>query len=269
MDTSPEIPGISTGRIEGYANQMAIRAVVFDLFDTLVDLSWSGLPQAEIGGRVVPTTVGVLHEVVSRRCEIAFEPFVEQLLELDRGFRESHYAKGLELPTLERFETVAESLEVEDAPELAAELTAAHMALLRGQVSLPAHHVEVLAALGQRAMLGLCSNFTHSETALGLLEEYGLKEHLQALVVSDAVGVRKPRGEIFEAVLGELGVTPEETLHVGDSLRADVAGAAQLGIRTVWITRRIADVESALEKHNGPVPDHVIDDLSEVEALLR
>jgi putative hydrolase of the HAD superfamily len=88
------------------------------------------------------------------------------------------------------------------------------------------------------------------------------------VIISDAVGIRKPRSEIFEAVLDELGVAPDETLHVGDSLLADVAGAAPLGIRTAWVTRRIPDAEAALSQHEGPMPDHVINDLSEIEGLL-
>jgi hypothetical protein len=61
-------------------------------------------------------------------------------------------------------------------------------------------------------------------------------------VVSDAFGLRKPRAEIFAEVVTRLGVAPAETLHVGDSLRADVAGAANAGLRTAWITRRVSDV---------------------------
>jgi len=87
-------------------------------------------------------------------------------------------------------------------------------------------------------------------------------------VISDAIGFRKPRAEIFEAVLAELGVAPEETLHVGDNLAADIGGAAPLGIRTAWITRRIADREAALRAHEGPSPDRVIADLAEIEDLL-
>jgi putative hydrolase of the HAD superfamily len=87
-------------------------------------------------------------------------------------------------------------------------------------------------------------------------------------VISDAIGIRKPRAEIFEAVLAELDVAPQEALHVGDSLSADVGGAAPLGIRTVWITRRIADREIALRAYEGPAPDCVIEDLSEIEGLL-
>jgi FMN phosphatase YigB (HAD superfamily) len=247
---------------------MPIRAVVFDLFDTLVDISMSGLPQIEVGGRRFPSTAGELHAVASRHCDIGLEGFVDVLREVDLGFRESRYARGLELPTLERMQAVADKLGVDDAA-LPQALAAAHMRLLRGQVSLPAHHGEVLSALGRRASLALCSNFSHSETALGLLEEYDLARHLDVLVISDAIGIRKPRPEIFEAVLEQLGVRPEETLHVGDSLTADVDGAALLGLRTVWITRRVRDADAALAAHEGASPDHVIEDLAELEVLLE
>jgi putative hydrolase of the HAD superfamily len=131
-------------------------------------------------------------------------------------------------------------------------------------------HGEVLGALGRTLSLGLCSNFTHTETALAVLDDAGLRRHLHpdALVVSDAFGYRKPRAEIFREVLARLGVGADEALHVGDSLRADVGGAAPLGLRTVWITRRVRNPEEALAKHEGPAPDFTIRDLAELPALV-
>jgi putative hydrolase of the HAD superfamily len=103
---------------------------------------------------------------------------------------------------------------------------------------------------------------------LGILEAAGLHGHLEAVVVSDVVGFRKPRSEIFEAVLRELDVAPEEMLHVGDNLHADIAGAYALGIRTAWVTRRVDDPEQRLQDHAGPPPDVTIRDLAEIPALL-
>lgn len=246
---------------------MAIRAVVFDLFDTLVDLSMHNLPRIEIGGRSVPSTAGVLHEVVAAHSDVDFERFIAVLTEVDHAFRETRHARGLELPTLERFEAVVDRLGI-DTPGLPGVLTEAHMGMIREQVSVPEHHKQVLDDLARRVRLGLCSNFSHSAMALCLLDDCGFRAKLDALVISDVIGIRKPRAEIFEAVLAELGVAPEETLHVGDSLSADIGGAAPLGIRTAWITRRIVDREAALRGHAGPSPDCVIEDLSEIEALL-
>ena len=153
-------------------------------------------------------------------------------------------------------------------PSFPALLTSVHMGLFREQVRVPAHHAPLLAELASLRAIGLCSNFSHSQTAVGILEQAGLARHLAAVVISDAVGLRKPRREIFEAVLARLGVAPEQTLHVGDSLRADVVGAAALGIKTAWLTRRVKDPRAALEAHRGPAPDFTIRDLAELPALL-
>jgi FMN phosphatase YigB (HAD superfamily) len=82
------------------------------------------------------------------------------------------------------------------------------------------------------------------------------------------VGWRKPRREIFEATLALLGAEPGEVMHVGDNLDADVRGAGELGIRTVWVTRRVKDADAVLERHKGPPPEHIVSDLSELPALL-
>ena len=246
---------------------MPIRAVVFDLFDTLVDLDWESLPRVQHEGRPLSPSVPALHEATRTRHAISLADFSAALSEVDVAFRDSHYAQDREVPTELRFEALARRLGVAD-PELPGLLTSVHMGVFREQVRVPTHHASLLAELASLRAIGLCSNFSHSETAVGILERAGLARHLAAVVISDSFGLRKPRREIFEAVLGRLGVAPEQTLHVGDSLRADVVGAAGLGIKTAWITRRIKDPRAALEAHDGPAPDFTIRDLSEIPALL-
>lgn len=246
---------------------MQIRAIIFDLFDTLVDLDFDNLPRREVAGRPLPPSATALHEAVQTRAAVGFDDFVAALAEVDLAFRDSHYALDREVPTEQRFTALARQLGVDD-PELPQLLTSVHMGLFRGQVRVPAHHERLLAELASSRAIGLCSNFSHSQTALRILEESGLATHLGAVVISDAVGLRKPRREIFEAVLGRLGVAPEQALHVGDSLRADVVGAAGLGMRTAWITRRVRDPGAALEAHAGPTPDFVVRDLGELPGLL-
>jgi FMN phosphatase YigB (HAD superfamily) len=105
-------------------------------------------------------------------------------------------------------------------------------------------------------------------TAYTILEDYGLHGHLDAIVISEEVGIRKPRVEIFESVLDKLAIGAGDILHVGDSLTADVAGAAALGISSVWITRRVKDPEKALAEYDGPAPNFQIEDLAELEGIL-
>jgi len=246
---------------------VTFRAVVFDLFDTLVDLHYGTGPSEKHAGRAVPPTARALHAAAAARMPIGFGDFLDALFALDSEFRETHYRKGLELPTKERFASLLERIGAAD-PDLALHMTEIHMGAIHGLTVVPPHHGEVLAHLGQRVPLGLCSNFSHSPTALRILDEADFRRHLHSVAISDSVGVRKPRGEIFAAVLAELDLSPESVLHVGDSLRADVAGASAAGLATVWITRRIADPERQLREHTGPPPDFVVTDLAEILRLL-
>jgi putative hydrolase of the HAD superfamily len=79
------------------------------------------------------------------------------------------------------------------------------------------------------------------------LEEQGLAERMDAVVFSSDVGVRKPRREIFERALDELGVSAERALFVGDRLDADVRGAHEVGMRTVQALWFRAEEDSDVE----------------------
>jgi 2-haloacid dehalogenase len=59
-----------------------------------------------------------------------------------------------------------------------------------------------------------------------------------AVVASGDVGAYKPARVMFERALAALGMRADEVVHVGDSLRTDVAGARGAGIRAIWVNRR-------------------------------
>ena len=65
------------------------------------------------------------------------------------------------------------------------------------------------------------------------LDELGVAERVDAIVLSGEVGARKPEPAIFERALEELGVAAAAALFVGDRLVDDVQGAAAAGMRTV------------------------------------
>ena len=247
---------------------MAIRAVVFDLFDTLVDLYSENLPMEEHHGAPLPASVRPMHAAMTQGADVPFDVFTRAFVDSRRSFVETHFSHDREVPTLLLFQDVTRRLALSD-PELPKILTDTHMGVLRSVVAVPHHHAEVLSDLHRNARLGLCSNFSHSETALGILDDAGLLASLDAVVVSDAFGLRKPRREIFDEVLTRLGAAPEDVIHVGDNLGVDVAGAAELGIRTVWITRRVRDPEARLREHTGPPPDCTIADLAELPLRLH
>jgi len=246
---------------------MSVRAIVFDLFDTLVDLRGDLIPMETHRGERIPASSRKLHAAVAEARDISFEAWNDAIAAGHRDFLETHLSQHREVSTYERFGDALERLGISDEA-LAERLSAIHMGALRDAVRFPAHHAELLEELAGRVRLGVCSNFSRSETALEVIETGGFRPHLGAVVISDALGWRKPKAEIFDATLERLGVARDQALHVGDSLRADVGGAASLGIRNVWITRRISDPTEALAKHEGPEPDYVVEDLAELRALL-
>ncbi|MFQ5697096.1 MAG: HAD family hydrolase [Myxococcota bacterium] len=246
---------------------MPTRAILFDLFDTLIDLPLEHLPSIQINGRSYRSTYRRLHQAIVQRAPIGFEAFAQALARVDRELRDARYAEGREVPTRERFRELARSLGLED-PDLPDELTRIHMDALRATARLVPHHRQVLADLRGRVRLALVSNFSHAATARALLDQARLAELLDPIVISEEVGYRKPRPEIFRSALERLALDPHEALHVGDRLVADIDGAAALGIGGVWLTRRVADPGGSLARYSGARPLHVIGDLRELGAIL-
>jgi len=81
--------------------------------------------------------------------------------------------------------------------------------------------------------------------------------------VSDEIGWRKPRRDIFDAALSRLGVRAEESLFVGDRADMDVLGAQQIGMDAAWINK---DGEK-LPPGVAP-PTYEIRDLGELAGIL-
>ena len=121
--------------------------------------------------------------------------------------------------------------------------------------------LETLQSRGYR--LGCVTNRVFSGPAFfAEVDELGLTPYFDTLVASCDIGYMKPHPKIFEHTLETLAIEPQEALMVGDSLRADVAGAQALGMTAVWRKPR-----KPIEELNGAEPDFVIDELRELIEL--
>ena len=67
------------------------------------------------------------------------------------------------------------------------------------------------------------------------LDLHGLK--VDHVVTSEDARHYKPHPRIFELAMEVIGLPARELVHVGDSWRSDVRGAAGVGIRPVWLNR--------------------------------
>ncbi|ENU30736.1 MULTISPECIES: HAD family hydrolase [unclassified Acinetobacter] len=62
----------------------------------------------------------------------------------------------------------------------------------------------------------------------------GLSEFFSSILVSEAVGLRKPDPKIFLLSCTQLGVPPQDCIFVGDNEIADIQGAKKVGMRTIF-----------------------------------
>jgi putative hydrolase of the HAD superfamily len=119
-----------------------------------------------------------------------------------------------------------------------------------------------LARAGMPCALVCDTGLTPGRVVRRHLAARGLLPGLAVQVFSDEVGFPKPDARAFRAALRPLGVAPEDTLHVGDLRRTDVAGARALGMTTVRIRDRHDDVTPL------PEADHVVGSHAELAELL-
>lgn len=91
------------------------------------------------------------------------------------------------------------------------------------------------------------------------LEGAGLDGRFETVVYAGADTPSKPHPEPFRRATAALGVDPERTLHVGNSLSSDVAGAHAAGVRSAWVP--------ADDGTPDPEPDYAFENLREFASL--
>ena len=98
---------------------------------------------------------------------------------------------------------------------------------------------DVLPALDGLAsrglVIGAVSNWVWNLPEL--LHDLDLVRHFSFVAASARIGFEKPHRRIFEWALEQANAAPDEVIHVGDHVDADVAGATALGIAAVLVDR--------------------------------
>lgn len=82
--------------------------------------------------------------------------------------------------------------------------------------------------------LGIVTN-GRAATQQAKMDFLGLTDLVDAVIISESVGVKKPDPQIFGITLAVLSASAGETLFVGDDPDRDIVGAARAGMRTVWV----------------------------------
>ena len=242
-------------------------ALIFDLFDTVIDFRRDRMPMINVNGTEVRSTSHHVYERFrSVVPDVPFETFYDAFME---GYREVERIRARELreiPSAHRFELILSKLAVQPDdvpvgfPEWLAEI---HMAKISEAMDFPQEHGPLLEWARSRYRLGMISNFDHSPTARGLLEQHGVIGHFEQVVISVEEGIRKPHPEIFLRTLARMNLTPRDALFIGDSPGLDVVGAKGVGMDVAWLNR-----DSQALGEGTPAPDYTIARLTDLRQLL-
>ncbi len=216
---------------------MAIRALVFDLWGTLLLDS----PQKqEPRGR---TRVRLACEALAAAGRPYPEEAVASALE---AFSEEHralHAQGRDIAAPERVELFLEQIE----PGLGRRLPPDALRAVEDALATPGRLTPPLPAPGagetlQEAQrrglaLGLISNtgLTPGYVLREVLADHGLLPYLQVLTFSDEARLVKPAEGIFRCTLEALGVEPAAAVFIGDMPALDVGGPQAVGMWAVQV----------------------------------
>ena len=220
---------------------MTLRALFFDLDDTLCMTS-----------RTRPERARLAFEALRDVCpDLAFEEFAARLLAPNpaTGFIAGSQALLSELGVLETpAGRRAHGLFFFDG--------CSH--LIRPYDGMRA----ALDALSHDFWLGVITN---GEPAIQRrkFDALDIEAHFQLFLPSGEIGHHKPARQIFEHALSQAGVAPHEAVMIGDNLEADVRGAREAGLRSVWF-----NAEGQVAPAGAPRPDATVTAWAELQDLL-
>ncbi|GAA1050074.1 HAD family hydrolase [Arthrobacter russicus] len=217
----------------GLASERPIRAVLFDIDDTLVDLrSAMEIAVRQVSTAFVPELSEEAWEQVHWEFRVDPTGLYQAFLNGELSFVEQRIARARRA-----FAAVGGALPEE------------HVATWNNAYELEAKrrwaaYPDVAAALdfleARRIPYGAVSNNV-VDYQRNKLDLSGL-QRISVLVGTDTVGVPKPDPAIFHEGARQLGFEPRETLYVGDNLLIDAIGASEAGLPAVWLNREgVAD----------------------------
>lgn len=129
---------------------------------------------------------------------------------------------------------------------------------------MPALHAVLDELRDEGRLLGLISNAGDAENVRRLIDKVEIRDYFDPIIISAAIGIRKPDPRLFEIVLDQWQVNPESIVMIGDRLEADILGAQNAGIHQIWLKPE-ADGSAATQI----TPEKVTGKLVDIPGLIR
>ena len=115
--------------------------------------------------------------------------------------------------------------------------------------------------------LALISNATDDPLIQGLVDRFGFRRWFDFSLSSAGVGIRKPNPAVFQTVLDQWDFPASQVVMIGDTLRFDVLGAHNSGLRSILAAWDLYPHYDSGGDHI--VPDATADTLPHVIELIE
>lgn len=119
--------------------------------------------------------------------------------------------------------------------------------------------INMLEDLKKRNLkLGMITN-GRGKFQIDNIEALKIKKYFDTILVSEWEGIKKPNPQIFKRASERLGVSPEESIFVGDHPENDVKAAQNVGMKAIW---------KRDSQWNNVEADVIVHDLAEIPLIL-
>lgn len=238
--------------------------VLFDLGNTLIyfDAEWS---------QVLPESNRALLEALHEMgLNVDQQDFLVQMEKRLQKYYQERETEFLEYTTAYILQSLLAEMGYPEVPD------GVIRGALRAMYAVSQSHWQVepdaastLEALRtQGCRLGMISNAGDDQDVQTLVDKAGIRDYFDVILTSAAQGIRKPNPRLFHRALQRWEAAPAQAVMVGDTLGADILGARNAGIFSVWITRRAN--KAANQDHLETIqPDAQIAALGELLSLFN
>jgi len=230
---------------------MTIKAVTFDLWDTLV---------ADDSDEPKRKARGLRSKREERRYQVwralddadAIDPAIVSLAYdvAEAGFNMVWKEQHINWTVAQRLRVILNGLGRSLPDSVFQRLVADHG---RMEVAIPPDPIDgveaALERLSGRYKLAVVSDaiVTPGTGLRAMLKGHDLAGYFSAFAFSDEVGHSKPHRSMFDSAAGQLGVGLDEIVHIGDRDHNDVRGPHALGVKAIlFIATRDVDKEGTM-----------------------
>ena len=241
-----------------------IRAVIFDLGYTLINFSGD---LSEVSKLSYST---LTDQLIESGCSLDKNTFAGRFRELMQLYYAQREIDMLEFPVhrivnraLEEFgQSCVDEEQITTAMHKMYEVTEKYW-------QLEADTIDTLTRLSNSGyQMGLITNASDAWDVNNLIDNNNLRDYFEVILISAIEGIRKPDRRIFEKAAQQMQLDFAQMVMVGDTLNADILGAKQCGMKTIWISRRAEDSRYQLRVRPELEADAEIQDLAELPNLI-